>query len=75
MTLRMTTRRRFVLCAAVIVLALTALGTSAAQTIVAGGLVEFVEITERIVRFPCWLMDHNRRSFLDRLDPTCPQCI
>ena len=33
------------------------------------------KVTERIVRFPCWVLDHSRCFSLDRFDPTCPQCM
>jgi hypothetical protein len=32
-------------------------------------------VTERILRFPCCLMDHKHCFSLDRFDPTCPQCM
>ena len=36
---------------------------------------QLADTTERILRFPCWLMDHRRCFSLDRFDPTCPQCM
>jgi hypothetical protein len=75
MTIRITARRRFVLYAAVIVLVIVALRTPVAQSIVLGGLVGFAGITERVVHFPCRLVDHTRWFSLDRFDPTCPQCM
>jgi hypothetical protein len=75
MTLPITTRRRFVVHAAVIVLVIVALRTPGGQSIVSGGLVEFADITERVVHFPCLLLDHTRCFSLDRFDPTCPQCM
>ncbi len=59
---------------AVLVLALTIAATPTGRNVVVAALVEVAEITGRVARFPCWLMDH-RCSPLDRLDPTCPQCI
>jgi hypothetical protein len=38
-------------------------------------LVNFAEITEKVERLPCWIVDQSRCFSLDRLDPTCPQCI
>jgi hypothetical protein len=32
-------------------------------------------VTERILRFPCCLIDHKHCFSLDRFDPTCPQCM
>lgn len=75
MTLRITTCRRSVLHAAVIAMVLFALRIPAAQNIIVGGLVEFADITERVVRFPSWLLDHKSCFSLDRFDPTCPQCM
>ena len=40
-----------------------------------GGLVEFAEVTERIVRIPSRILDHKHCFSLDRFDPTCPQCM
>lgn len=37
--------------------------------------VDFVGVTERVLRFPFRLLDHRNCLFLDRLDPTCPQCM
>jgi len=75
MTLRITARQRSVVHAAVIVIAIAVLRMPAAQSAVLGGLVEFGNITERMLRFPCWLMDHKHCFSLDRFDPTCPQCM
>jgi hypothetical protein len=54
------------------VLVLVVLRIPAVQSAVAGSLVEFVEITERAMHIPSWLMDHQSCFTLDRLDPTCP---
>jgi hypothetical protein len=78
MTERITHRHKFVAYAAMTVFVLVVLGTPAVQSIIAETLVEFVTVTERIVRIPSWLLDHERcfsPDILDRLDPTCPQCI
>jgi hypothetical protein len=75
MTHRITNRRKLIAWAAVVVLMLAAGRTPTGQHIVVGALIEFVEITERFMQIPCWLMDHTRCFSLDRLDPTCPQCI
>ena len=75
MTPRITTRSRLAIQAAVIVLAIAAVTTPAARSIILCGLVEFADMTERVVRIPCWLMDHTRCFSLDRFDPTCPQCL
>lgn len=75
MTVRITASRRFALNTAVIVLVLFAVRIPATQSAIIAGLVEFADIAERVVRFPCWLLDHSRCFSLDRLDPTCPQCM
>ena len=75
MTLRTATHSKLVIHAAVIVLAVAVLRMPAAQSVVLGGLVEFADMTECIVRFPCWLLGHKHCFSLDRLDPTCPQCM
>lgn len=75
MTFRIATCRRFVANGAVVALLLFALRIPAAQSIIVGGLVDFAEITERVMRFPCWLLDHSQCFSLDRFDPTCPQCM
>lgn len=75
MTIRITARRKFVSYAAVMVLAAAALRTHTAESILIGGLIEFADVSERIMRIPCQLLDHKRCFFLDRFDPTCPQCM
>lgn len=56
-------------------LMLAALRAPTARVILAEGLEYYVELTEKIIQLPCWIVDHNRHFSLDRLDPTCPQCI
>jgi hypothetical protein len=75
MKLPITNRRRFILQSAGITLLLFVLGTLTTQRIVAGGLIGLAQITERIVHYPCGAVDHCRCFSLDRLDPTCPQCL
>lgn len=69
------TRRRFAGYAALVVVTLLALRIPAVQYVVADTLIEFSEITERALRIPCALLDHDHCFSLDRLDPTCPQCM
>jgi hypothetical protein len=68
-------RRKFAVQATVILLTIAVLSTPAARTVLAAGLVGFADVTERILRFPCWLMDYKHCFSLDRFDPTCPQCM
>ena len=75
MTDHKTNRRRLAGYALLVILAVLFIRTPAVQRIVAGTLIEFVEVTERVFRFPCALLDHDRCFSLDRLDPTCPQCF
>lgn len=75
MKLPVTIRRRFILQSAGIILLLFVLGTLTTQGIVAGGLIGLAEITERMVHFRCGAVDHCRYFSLNRLDPTCPQCL
>jgi hypothetical protein len=75
MTLRITARQRFAAHASVIVIAIAVLRMPAAQSAVLDGVVGFVDVTERILRLPCWLLDHRHCFSLDRFDPTCPQCM
>ncbi len=75
MTVPKTNRRRLAGYAPMIVLALLVLRVPVVQNVVAGTLIEFVEITERTLCLPRALLDHDRYFSLDRLDPTCPQCM
>ena len=68
-------RQKFIAWTAMIVLFVAAVGTPFGRQVVVGGLVELGQITDKIVRFPCWLVDHSRCFSLDRFDPTCPQCL
>ena len=75
MTVARHNRRKFAGYAAVIVLALLILRIPAVQYVVAETLIEFIHITERTLRHPCALLDHDHCFSLDRFDPTCPQCL
>ena len=75
MTKRPAHRRKLVAYAAMTVLLLVVLRIPSVQSAVAGALVEFIEITEKAIHIPCWLMDHQSCFTLDRFDPTCPQCL
>jgi hypothetical protein len=69
-----TTRCKFIAGAGVGLFALAMVATST-RSMAASALLDFVEITERITRLPCWIVDHSRCLTLDRFDPTCPQCM
>jgi hypothetical protein len=68
-------RRRHAGYASLIVLTLLVFRIPAVQNVAAATLTEFVQITERALRIPCALLDHDHCFFLDRFDPTCPQCM
>jgi hypothetical protein len=75
MTVHTTNHRKFVCHAAVVLLVLLVLRIPAVQRTIASALIEFVEITERTLRLPCALLNHDHCFTLDRFDPTCPQCF
>jgi hypothetical protein len=58
-----------------ILLAFFVLRIPAVQYAIAEALIEFIKITERMLRLPCALLDHDRCFSLDRFDPACPQCL
>lgn len=69
------TRRRLFAWTGLIVLTLLVLTMPATQNVLAVALDEFAEITEKVLHFPCTLLDHTHCFTMDRLDPTCPQCL
>ena len=70
-----TTRRKFIVGAAVLVLTLAIAATPTGWSVAVSRLIDFVEITQKVARLPCWTVDHGKCFSLDRLDPTCPQCM
>ena len=75
MTQSKTNRRKLAGYVALVVVTLLILRIPAVQYVIAEALIEFIQITERTLRFPCALLDHNRCFSLDRFDPTYPQCL
>jgi hypothetical protein len=69
MTVRFRARHQFGVRAAFIVLVIAVLRRHAAQTIIAVGLVEFDDMSERMLRIPCQLLDHERCFSLGRVRP------
>jgi hypothetical protein len=69
------TRRRLVTGIAVCALVAATLATPTGRAVVLVSLVHVAEIGSKILRLPCWIMDHSKCFTLDRLDPTCPQCM
>jgi hypothetical protein len=70
-----TTRRKFISGAAALVLSLDIVATRAGRSLTASALPDFAEINEEVARLPCWIVDRSKCLFLDRFDPTCPQCM
>jgi hypothetical protein len=75
MTTAKSNRRKLAGYTCIVILAVMSLRMPAVQNAVAGALIESVEIVGRTLRLPCALLDHDRCFSLDRLDPTCPQCL
>jgi hypothetical protein len=69
------TRRRLVTGIAVCALVTTTLATPTGRAVVLVSLVHVAEIGSKIIRLPCWILDYSKCFALDRLDPTCPQCM
>jgi hypothetical protein len=67
--------RKFIVGAAVLALALSIVTTPAGRNVVVAPLIHFAKIAGRAARVPCWLVDRSSCFPLDRLDPTCPQCV
>jgi hypothetical protein len=65
-------RRRLVTVIAVCALVAATLAMSTGRAVVLVFLVHVVEIGYKILRLPCWIVDHSKCFTLDRLDPTCP---
>jgi hypothetical protein len=68
-------RRKVIAGLGACMLASAVLATPAGRNVTLSALVDFAETTARVVRIPCWITDHRRCFSLDRLDPTCPQCM
>lgn len=69
------TRLRLVTGIAVCALATATLATPTGRAVVLASLVHIAEVGAKILRLPCWIVDHSKCFTLDRLDPTCPQCL
>jgi hypothetical protein len=67
-----TNRRKLTGYVALVVVTLLVFRIPAVQNVIAEALIEFIQITERTLRLPCALLDHDRCFSLDRFDPTCP---
>jgi hypothetical protein len=69
------TRRKLATGIAVCALATATLATPTGRAVVLVSLVRVAEVGSKILRLPCWIVDHSKCFNLDRLDPTCPQCL
>ena len=72
MTQAKTNLRKLAGYVALAVVTLLVFRIPAVQNAIAEALIEFVEITERTLRFPRALLNHDKCFSLDRFDPTCP---
>ena len=75
MTKRVTNRRGFVTGIIASVLALAILATPIGRAVVLVSLVHVAEVGAKILRLPCWIVDHSQCFTPDRLDPTRPPCM
>jgi hypothetical protein len=48
------------------------LATPAGRAVALASLVRVAEVSSKVLRLPCWIVDHSKCFTLDRLDPTCP---
>jgi hypothetical protein len=65
-------RRKLITGITTSVLVLTILATSARRAVILTSLVQVAEVGAKILRLPCWIVDHSKCFTLDRLNPTCP---
>ncbi len=69
------TRRRLITGISVCALVTATFATPTGRAVVLVSLVHVAEIGSKLLRLPCWILDHSKCFNLDRLDPTCPQCM
>lgn len=72
---RVANRRKLLVALGTCALTLAVVATPTGRSMALGALAEFVEITERVARLPCWMVNHTNRFSVARFDPTCPQCL
>jgi hypothetical protein len=72
---RVTNRRRLLAGIVAFVLALAIVATPTGRAVALVSLVHVAEVSAKILRLPCLLLDHSKCFTLDRFDPTCPQCL
>jgi hypothetical protein len=74
-TLTITRRNRLIVSVSASMLALTFLLSPVGRSSVASTLDLFIQTAEAVTEFPCKIVTDIRHFSLDRLDPTCPQCL
>lgn len=69
------THRRSILPVVTSILAVTLLLSPVGRSSIASTFDWFIQTVEAVTEFPCKIVTDIRHFFLDRLDPTCPQCF
>jgi hypothetical protein len=69
------TRRGLVTGIAVCALATATLATPTGRAVALALLVHVAEADTKVLRLPYWNVDRSKCFSLDRMDPTCPQCM
>lgn len=68
-------RSSLIAIAGAALLALVLVISSSAQSSVVDTVGSFAEISVKALLRPLWPFGRGKRFNLDRLDPTCPQCL
>ena len=68
-------RRKSIAVIASVVLLLVLVITPCGQSVAFAALDVIAENTLKMLRLPFWPFEHGKCFTLDRLDPTCPQCL
>ena len=74
-TLAITKRGRLALSFATSALTLIFLFSPVGRSCVASSFQWILETVDAVTQFPCRIVSNLRHFPLDRLDPTCPQCM
>jgi hypothetical protein len=54
-------------------LVLATLITPMGRAVALASLIRVAEVSSKVLRLPCWIVNHSKCFTLDRLDTTCPQ--
>jgi hypothetical protein len=68
----MTRRRLFTGIVVMLRWRLATLATPIGRAVALASMVRVAEVSTKVLRLPCWIVDHSKCFSLDRLDPTCP---